>query len=1367
MKRKLLLAAVTLFAAVFSGGNSISATDWTGNAPAAGTYYLYNVGADRFLGYGANWGSRATVEHAGIPVTLTKVSDGVYTITTNVVENGKMLNVNGYVDSDPSNWTFTSVAGETNTYQISSDGKYIFWDGTIVNYTTSVDASLPSTVANSYWKLVTTADRDAAFAAMNATEAAPLDITYKYIENPNTTYFTNIYSDANPWGGSSWKLGGYQNWADAKDQCGERFNIDFDSYIEIDNIPNGEYEFGVQGFYRDGEGPAAIQNYHDNNFTANAKIYANSNTTDMQSIAVANRTTEFNSTDSKKEISGTTYYVPNNQYMAEVYIYAGYYGWQNVRTVVTDGTLKFGVKKESTIANDWTIVDKFYLSYLGPTIDAKAVALPEGGAMEANQWYYFDINAAANNYTATATKLDDIVFTTAGTTLIKNQGTVTDKFDATNNSLAAQRYYVKSSSDNQLVIGVPSYTYSVGTAAANIAYIQPDNTITVSYNVGTNEPGATLTQNYSGVTFNGVAIEVTETTSGFTFTVPNTVTANNQYTLFIPAGAIKYNDEEGAKNAEQQITFITPAVFDGTYYLYDATNAKFISRGANYGTRATVDKYGTPFHLVTDGNGASLITFVDWEDSYMFFDNEPHDNCWIYSDGGSNRGDNRLFAFEATQGGYYLRDAAKNVYIRHDNSVLTAPTTNIAEATVWTLKDKNERDEIVATYPSVNKQDVITASGIETTAAEFDAYLASNFISVDMTSVVGTAKFTDGIAARRATTVGDWTWTETRGKDGNNDWEKSPAYGANFAEAWCATGKYTQTISSSNLPAGIYKLTVDGFERRATTDISNSLGAAGYNLVSSYLAANGEQVRLTDWYDIDTKPGNAAAAIAAFDAGKATNEVYIYLNGSTDLEITLGKPNYVWDTWTIFNNFTLTRFDAKATTAEKEALADAITVAEGKTLGFETEEYAPYNNVSGCEALAAAQAINPDNASSEAVVAATTALNNATWTANVEDVDAVYDGDLANATIQATSEDVVLAGWVTKNGARTRQTFKGNGENGKACLGENEVGLFVYPGTYNYGETTGYTMPLKAGCLYVAEAKYCSWADNSNGNFTLTILNGSTTVATKSFGANKTGCANANAFKSVKLYFTPSEDADYTLSVGIDGNTFMTGFHITKLTSVTIDEDDAYDYTQSGEQNVILNRTINEGANTLVLPFSMTQAEVETNFGEGAKVYVVSGFNTKNETITFKEQDGIAANVPCVLEATVAGSSFVLTNRTLEAMEPNTSPAKTKGGITMLGSYAEEFKITMNNNNYIFYNGNLYLVDSDNVYLRNTRAYFHVEALGSRVLSVSFEGGKTTEIAEIESEETEDGLIYNLAGQVVGPDYKGIAIINGKKVMMK
>ena len=121
------------------------------------------------------------------------------------------------------------------------------------------------------------------------------------------------------------------------------------------------------------------------------------------------------------------------------------------------------------------------------------------------------------------------------------------------------------------------------------------------------------------------------------------------------------------------------------------------------------------------------------------------------------------------------------------------------------------------------------------------------------------------------------------------------------------------------LPAGIYKITVQGYERRKDNDAATALYTAGYNLVSTYLSANGEQVRFTDWNEVEDKPTNTSGAVTAFGKGEAVNTVYVYLDGNTDLTITVKKPNYIWDCWIIFNNFTLTRYDQTEVTVSAKA----------------------------------------------------------------------------------------------------------------------------------------------------------------------------------------------------------------------------------------------------------------------------------------------------------------------------------------------------------------------------------------------------------------------------------------------------------------
>ena len=214
---------------------------------------------------------------------------------------------------------------------------------------------------------------------------------------------------------------------------------------------------------------------------------------------------------------------------------------------------------------------------------------------------------------------------------------------------------------------------------------------------------------------------------------------------------------------------------------------------------------------------------------------------------------------------------------------------------------------------------------------------------------------------------------------------------------------------------------------------------------------------------------------------------------------------------------------------------------------------------------------------------------------------------------------------------------------------------------------------------------------------------------------------------------------------------------------VTIDETVSKTFSEGIENaTVTLNRTIKKGLNSVVLPFSMDQDEVEAFFGTGSKVYGVDGYNAEISSINFVTLDGIKANTPCILDAKEAGTSYKIAGRTIEVDEPTSTVV----GLSFIGSYEASIDIEKDANNYILYNGKLYLVDSDDVTLKGTRAYFHVEgANAAREIAVTFDGGEATGIAEIDGEKVATGVMYNLAGQVVGDDYKGIVIIDGKKVL--
>lgn len=338
-----------------------------------------------------------------------------------------------------------------------------------------------------------------------------------------------------------------------------------------------------------------------------------------------------------------------------------------------------------------------------------------------------------------------------------------------------------------------------------------------------------------------------------------------------------------------------PTVASGEYYLYHAESKRFLARGEHWGTCATVDRYGIPFVWTAE------------EYSLKFIDSNVHlfetDDSNIYTDNNSTG-----FTFEEVEGGYLLKSQKSNRYLTIVDAAFTHDIVNVTDdasaAVVWQLKSKAEHDAIVAGYVEENYMSVIKAAGLTATAGDFVSYLAT-LIAEDKTSAIGTARFNGS--------AGDWTFTEVRHHD------RQPAYGADFCELWQATGSYTQTLTG--LAEGIYKVTVQGFERSGWWDVCVALGEKGYEITTATLSANGEEVNLKSWLSGKTdenNPDNTGQAIAKFNEGKYMNEVYTYVGADGTLTLTVCKPSHVGGNWIVFNNFTLTRYaDGEETGVEK------------------------------------------------------------------------------------------------------------------------------------------------------------------------------------------------------------------------------------------------------------------------------------------------------------------------------------------------------------------------------------------------------------------------------------------------------------------
>ena len=331
---------------------------------ADGTYYMKNVASGKFLNGGNSWGTQASLLNSGLDVVLA-YSNGTYTIDTNVPNGASrhFLGSNGYVDSDVANWKVVPV-GEN--YAITLDGvNYIGSDGSSIVNLALTDA----TDAAAQWQLLT---KDELVAALDgATEANPGNATF-FIVGQN---FNRGDANRNAvWQGSpTFGAGNHTNW------CAEKWNTNFDVYQDLAGLPNGYYELSAQAFYRAGNGGTT-------GLEQNAYLYAGINSTPVLNILAeaGNAAIAGNTSD----VPGYGL-VPNNMESAGNAFAAGLYAGNKVVALVTDGTLRVGIKKDILIDADWTIFDNFQLAYLGtavPSVFADAVDSLNAAIADANAW---------------------------------------------------------------------------------------------------------------------------------------------------------------------------------------------------------------------------------------------------------------------------------------------------------------------------------------------------------------------------------------------------------------------------------------------------------------------------------------------------------------------------------------------------------------------------------------------------------------------------------------------------------------------------------------------------------------------------------------------------------------------------------------------------------------------------------------------------------------------------------------------------------------------------------------------------------------------------------------------------------------------
>lgn len=337
---------------------------FTGNAPAAGDYYLFNVGSGRFLCGGADWGAHAALGFPGVLVSLEATgTEGEYKLNThlnNGDDNGnpkEYLNYEGYCDTWTTDaWKFISQGeGKYNIVRSNNETNLLgFQGGTYNNVITNC---VTPTGPTNQWKLVTKAERDALLAT--ATKDAPQDASH-LIQSPNFSQREDV---------SAWKMTNASIWgrgSNHPDFAVESYNQDSASVEQtVRGLPAGIYQLKVQAFYRDGNFNTQAQTIIDGGETLQlATLYANTKSLLIPNVSIG--------ADKAPGIgrSSSAGYMPDGIDDACLYFQNGLY-WLTIEDIVVgaDGTMTIGASKtEKRNDGDWMVLDNFRLTYLGPSV---------------------------------------------------------------------------------------------------------------------------------------------------------------------------------------------------------------------------------------------------------------------------------------------------------------------------------------------------------------------------------------------------------------------------------------------------------------------------------------------------------------------------------------------------------------------------------------------------------------------------------------------------------------------------------------------------------------------------------------------------------------------------------------------------------------------------------------------------------------------------------------------------------------------------------------------------------------------------------------------------------------------------------------
>lgn len=402
-----------------------------------------------------------------------------------------------------------------------------------------------------------------------------------------------------------------------------------------------------------------------------------------------------------------------------------------------------------------------------------------------------------------------------------------------------------------------------------------------------------------------------------------TLEAGKDYTLTIPAGAIEKDGVENA--AEVTLSFHTPYIFDGIYYLYSQSADGFLSAGNDFGTSACVDRYGLPLRWTVDNEGRGTFQYLPSQ-LYLYGPN------WVYVNGEASEAVQFEVDRSTVEGfeGYQLRNIAQETGHQHLYTRLrtaanyatqygrVAANGNLAEGgncdnvewTVWQFYTPAQQQAKLAADREAETLRAVAAAGIAAeSVADFDQQLDEHFTATPLTNVIATHA------------SGGWTAGSTwNTQDDHFTYLNVYNTGSYGGEIYEKNGYLEQAVTVPH--PGLYRIDLHALMRQARRAYCFDLGHQGIEPSTAYIEANGYRAQIPAWYSDcteDKKPDNVTETQELFAAGKYALSLYTYVADDCKLTLRIAAESLAQMQWCIFSDPTLT------------ALVPAVTISEDAT----------------------------------------------------------------------------------------------------------------------------------------------------------------------------------------------------------------------------------------------------------------------------------------------------------------------------------------------------------------------------------------------------------------------------------------------------